>query len=315
MRWNPEACPGPGAGPLVKWVGGKSALLPELRKRLPAQFRSYYEPFAGGAALFFWLAAALERDHAVVAGPRPTPTWAVLGDRNADLIATYACVRDQADAVYTRLLHYADRHARTRSSKRYPAPAFFYQVRERWNRPMSADVGTSDVARIDRASAFLYLNRTCWNGVWRVNRDGKFNVPAGRYKHPQIANAARIHACAQALAGAFIACGPWHHTVADADYGDVVYFDPPYVPLTATANFTSYTQEGFGADDQVALAEAAHALVRKGVHVIVSNSDTPIVRKLYKGMKISKVQMARSISCKGDRRQPVGELLIVGSRR
>lgn len=313
MRWNPAAA-GPAASPLVKWVGGKSALLPELRKRLPAQFRSYYEPFAGGAALFFWLASAIEREPAVLPGPRPAPPWAVLGDRNADLIATYACVRDHADPVFARLQHYAERHARARASKRYPAPAFYYQVRERWNqRRDPGDVAEDD--HVDRAAAFLYLNRTCWNGVWRVNRAGEFNVPAGRYKRPQIANAARLLACARALGGAFITCGPWHHTVADADYGDVVYFDPPYVPLTTTANFTSYTQEGFGLDDQVALAEAAHALVRKGVRVIVSNSDTPIVRKLYRGMQISKVKMARSISCKGDRRQPVGELLIVGSRR
>lgn len=295
--WDPAKL---AAVPLLKWVGGKSALLPELRKRLPARFGTYYEPFAGGAALFFALAAAVVR--------RDVDPWAQISDLNPHLIGAYRGVRDYPDKVLAALADYERRHATARPSKRYPAPALYYQVREIWN------AGTI-ATRHQRAAAFLYLNRTCFNGIWRVNKEGKFNVPAGRYKRPRILDEDRVRACAVRLGGARVGIARWQDAIADASENDLVYLDPPYVPLTDTANFTAYTQQGFGEDDHAELAEAAHALVRKGVHVIISNSDTPTVRKLYKGMRISRVKMARSLSCKGDRRQPVGELLIVGGRR
>lgn len=298
--WEPARLTKLVAPPLLKWVGGKSALLPEIAKRLPPTFGTYYEPFAGGAALFFALAGAVER--------WDTNTWAVLSDLNAHLIDAYRGVRDQPGHVAELLADYQRRHPTTRASKRYPAPALYYQVREAWNDGRIA-------TQTDRAAAFVYLNRTCWNGVWRVNKAGKFNVPAGCYARPRILDEQRLALCAQALAGARVRVRPWQAAIDDAGAGDLVYLDPPYVPLTETANFTGYTAQGFGQADHEKLATAAHALVRKGVHVVVSNSDTPWVRKLYKGMKISRVKMARSISCKGDRRQPVGELLIVGSRR
>ncbi|MCC7024628.1 MAG: Dam family site-specific DNA-(adenine-N6)-methyltransferase [Thermomicrobiales bacterium] len=295
--WDPAKL---AAVPLLKWVGGKSALLPELRKRLPTRFGTYYEPFAGGAALFFALAAAVVR--------RDAYPWSHISDLNPHLIGAYRLVRDHPSEVLAALVDYERRHATVRPSKRYPAPALYYQVREIWN----AGAFTTDH---QHAAAFLYLNRTCFNGIWRVNKEGKFNVPAGRYKRPRIADERRLRVCAAALAGARVAVERWQDAIEGITKNDLVYFDPPYVPLSETANFTAYTQQGFGKDDHAELAEAAHALVRKGVHVIISNSDTPAVRKLYKGMRISRVKMARSLSCKGDRRQPVGELLIVGGRR
>lgn len=297
--WDPAKL---AAVPLLKWVGGKSALLPDLRKRLPERFGTYYEPFAGGAALFFALAAAVVR--------RDDDPWAQISDLNPHLIGAYRGVRENPDKVLVMLADYERRHATTRPSKRYPAPALYYQVRDLWN-----DGRLRLGFAAERAAAFLYLNRTCFNGIWRVNKEGKFNVPAGRYKRPRIVDEPRIRRCANALAGARVAIARWQDAIADASEHDLVYLDPPYVPLSETANFTAYTQQGFGEDDHAELAEAAHALVRNGVHVIISNSDTPAVRKLYKGMRISRVKMARSLSCKGDRRQPVGELLIVGGRR
>ena len=223
----PSALPG---SPIVKWVGGKTRLLPEIAARLPRTYGRYFEPFAGGAAVFFHLA----------------PHAAVLADRNADLIATYRAVATDPEGVIRRLaIHRAahDEGALLRDAGR-------------WN---DASV---DWSPLDRAATFIYLNRTCYNGLYRVNRAGGFNVPMGRYKNPLVCDPEGLRAASRVLAGASLVCADYRTAVADARAGDLVYFDPPYDPVTTTANFVSYTAGAFGPDDQRALGELARTADR-----------------------------------------------------
>jgi DNA adenine methylase len=264
----------------VKWVGGKTRLLPEIAARMPRTYGRYFEPFCGGAAVFFSL----------------SPRAAVISDRNADLVGTYRAVATDVEGVIRRLAIHREAH----DEKHY------YATRARWN---DAKIAWSP---LDRAAAFIYLNRTCYNGLWRVNRSGGFNVPMGRYKNPPICDVPGLRAASAALARATILCGDYRAAVAEAREGDLVYFDPPYDPVTTTANFVSYTADAFGPDDQRALAALAHELVDRGVGVVLSNSDTPFVRSLYRGLRIDRVRCARAINCNADKRGDVDEVLVLG---
>ena len=265
------------AAPIVKWVGGKTKLLPELIARMPELRGRYFEPFAGGAALFF----------------RMAPQRAVLADSNSDLIGLYTAVAGDVDAVIRRLeLHRANHDQQ-----------HYYETRTRWN-----DRGVS-WSSADRAATFIYLNKTCFNGLWRVNRSGDFNVPIGRYTDPPICVPESLHA---ALARARLLCADYRSAVENAGRGDFVYFDPPYDPVTPTASFTSYTAGAFGPDDQRMLAETARALVARGCRVMLSNSDTPFVRGLYKGFRIDRVKCARAINSNASKRGEVDEVIVVG---
>ena len=274
----PASLPG-SASPIIKWVGGKSKLLGELALRLPARHERYFEPFAGGAALFFHLA----------------PDRAVLADRNADLVAMYRAVAGDVDGTIRRLAIHRDAHDEEH----------YYQLRARWN-----DASVSWTA-IDRAAAFIYLNRTCFNGLWRVNRKGAFNVPMGRYTNPLICDPDGLRAAGALLARAELRCADYRAAVADAGKGDLVYFDPPYDPLTPTSNFTSYTGDGFGPAQQAELAELVRELAARGCHVLVSNSDTPRVRALYKGLRVDRVRCPRAINSDASRRGDVDEVIVV----
>lgn len=269
--------------PIVKWVGGKTRLLPQLLARAPMLYGRYYEPFAGGAALFFRLA------------PRER---AVLNDFNADLVGVYRSVRGNVDAVIAHL----ERHRAAHCEEHY------YATRTWWNTTRSP---TADGP--ERAAAFIYLNKTCFNGLWRVNRSGDFNVPMGRYVDPPICVPEALRAAQAVLARATLRCGDYRDAVADAERGDFLYFDPPYVPLTPTANFTSYTEDGFGRAQQVELADTARALWARGCHVMLSNSDTPLVRELYAGFKIDQVKCGRAINANASKRGQVDELIITGT--
>jgi DNA adenine methylase len=263
----------------VKWVGGKTNLVPELLARAPTKFGRYFEPFAGGAALFFAL----------------RPERAQLADVNADLMDVYRAVAGDTAAVIRGLRQ----HAREHSSDH------FYATRSSWNARRS----TWTLTR--RAAAFIYLNKTCFNGLWRVNRAGNFNVPMGRYTDPPICVPDALHAASEALGRAELRTGDFRETVRDAKRGDFVYFDPPYHRVSSTANFTSYTAETFGRDDQIALADTARRLVARGCHVVISNSDTPFVRALYAGFSIDQVRCSRSINSVVSQRGDVDELVIV----
>lgn len=268
------------ASPPVKWVGGKTRLLPELLARMPARFGRYYEPFCGGAALFFKLA----------------PERAVLGDANPELMNLYRVLaRGDVEQVIEFLRAHAESHLAQHE--------YYYQVRRLWNRSKAW-------TEIQRAAAFVYLNKTCFNGLWRVNADGEFNVPKGDYKSPTICDAEGLRAAAAALARAELREGNYWSTVLDAEPGDLVYMDPPYVPLTKTSSFTSYTEGGFGLEDQRLLAGGARMLMNRGVHVVLSNSDAPLVHELYTGFRIDRVQCGRGINSDASKRGAVSELII-----
>ena len=276
----PLSLPDPVASPVIKWVGGKTKLLPELIARLPERFNRYYEPFVGGAALFFRLA----------------PKRAVLADANADLITLYTAIAGDVTAVIRRLQHHRSAH----DEKHY------YAMREKWNQSHAS------WSHPERAAAFIYLNKTCFNGLWRVNRSGGFNVPMGRYTDPPICVPDTLRAAQAVLAHADLRHADYQTSVADAARGDFLYFDPPYDPLTPTSSFTSYSADGFGPDDQRALGETARQLVARGCQVMLSNSDTPFIRSIYKGFQIDRVKCSRAINSNAAKRGDVDEVIITG---
>jgi DNA adenine methylase len=282
-RPRPVLRPVEPAGPILKWAGGKGKLLDALTSRMPARFGSYFEPFLGGGAMFFRLA----------------PRRAVLADCNEDLMNVYRCVAWKVDAVIQRL----EVHHRAHDKDHY------YAVRERWN------AGAHSQTSLERAAAFLYLNKTCYNGLFRVNQKGHFNVPMGRYDQPRICDPGHLRAASQLLRRAELQTGHFADQVAEAAAGDFVYFDPPYDPVSRTASFTSYTAASFGPDAQRELAAAVRALTRRGVHVMVSNSDTPFIRQLYRGFDIEQVAVARAINSRASARGAVNELIITNGYR
>lgn len=264
----------------MKWVGGKTKLLPELLARMPERYNRYYEPFAGGAALFFRLA----------------PKRAVLADYNHDLVGLYTTIAKDVNAVIRRLEMHHKAHCESH----------YYETRERWN---DREVSWSTP---ERAAAFIYLNKTCFNGLWRVNRSGAFNVPIGRYTDPPICVPEALRAAQQVLSRAEIRRADYREAVADAKAGDFLYFDPPYDPITPTANFTSYTSNVFGPEQQQELADTARQLIAKGCQVMLSNSDTPFIRSIYKGLRIDRVKCARAINSNAAKRGDVDEVIITG---
>ena len=268
--------------PLLKWAGGKRRLLPELRRRMPRLFSRYFEPFAGGAALFFDV----------------RPQHAVIGDLNDGLVNCYRAVADELSGVIGELRRLAS----------VDGEATFLAVRDRWN-----DRGTTWTPA-ERAAAFLYLNKTCFNGLWRVNRAGCFNVGWGKGRY--VLDEARLAAASVALRRADIRHSGYRETVADARAGDFVYLDPPYDPVSTTANFAAYTSQRFGEPEQRELEATARELVQRGCHVMISNSDTPMIRDIYSvdTWRISQVMCSRSINCRANRRGAVTEVLVTGKR-
>lgn len=264
--------------PPLKWAGGKTRLLPALLKRVPkniAELR-YVEPFLGGGALFFAL----------------RPKTAILGDLNENLIEALRAVRDQRDGVVHELRALVAAHSFET----------FQTTRELLSNP--------DLPADALAAAFFYLNRTAFNGLYRVNKAGKFNVPFGKYKNPRILDEAMLVQVGDALHHAQLFVSDFESLTKGMGYGDFIYFDPPYVPTSETANFTSYTSSGFDTAAQERLAGVFRDRAHRGAYVMLSQSNTPLVRKLYKGFHISKVENSRSISCKGDGRGKVSELII-----
>lgn len=272
------------AAPIVKWVGGKTKLLPELRARMPAKYNRYFEPFLGGAAMFFAL----------------QPADAVLGDMNGSLVDMYLAVADNVEDVINVLKNHRQAHARKE---------YYYETRQMWNEGHWYDDPSV------RAAAFIYLNKTCYNGLWRVNRNGGFNVPRGDYDDPVIFDPDALRAASAVLQKASLRKTPYDTTTASATAGDFVYFDPPYDPHSKTSNFTSYTKDAFGKKEQEQLALHAEDLHRRGVKVMLSNNDTPFIRNLYRGYNIDNVKCSRAINSKGDKRGKVDEVIITSYER
>jgi DNA adenine methylase len=274
----------PDSRPFVKWVGGKRRLLHKIKPMIPEHFGRYHEPFVGGGALFFHLASRRN--------PGPE-TWATLSDANRRLVRTYRAVRDEPERLVARLADFENEHSKEH----------FYAIRA-----LDPDSFVDDV---EVAAWFIYLNKTAFNGLYRVNSKGKFNVPIGRYDRPNICDTDAIRTASVALQGAEIHHEGFESVLERAEPGDVVYFDPPYVPASKTANFRNYTRDGFTLEDQTRLRDVAAELKLRGLRVILSNSDTPVVRDLYRsGFDLHTVKCGRSINSKASARGRVGELLI-----
>ncbi len=263
--------------PFLKWAGGKTQLLPLLHERLPEAFGAYHEPFVGAGALFFSLRATgrLGRAH--------------ISDANPHLIQVYQALKYDVEAVIEALLpHDYDKD-------------HFYEVR-------ATDPTT--LKDPQRAARFIFLNRTCFNGLYRENKSGQFNVPFGRYTNPTICNKELLRSAAAALRDVSLHCEPFETVVERARPGDLVYFDPPYVPLSGTSSFTAYRRGGFGETDHRRLARVFRTLADAGVHVILSNSDAPIVHELYADEHIDRVLASRNINSKAGKRGRIHEVIV-----
>jgi DNA adenine methylase len=270
------------AKPFLKWVGGKRQLLSDIEKRLPSSYSGrYFEPFVGGGALFFHLTNS--STHA--------PKKAFLADTNERLVRAYKGVKNDVEKVLKSL------------KNRGKTEADYYRTRD-----IDIDANKSDA---EVAAWLIYLNKTGYNGLYRVNSKNGFNVPFGRYEKPAFYDPETLYRCAAALEKAEIVLQDFEEAVAKAKPNDFVYFDPPYVPLSATSSFASYTKGGFDLDEQKRLSKLARSLKKRGVHVLLSNSSAPEVFDLYKsGFTITPVQATRVVNSKASGRGAVTEVLI-----
>ncbi len=267
----------------VKWAGGKTQLLEQFKPYFPKRIDRYLEPFVGSGAVFFYVKKRFD------------PEEAVLSDNVEELVNCYTVVRDNIAELIELLNVYKRRH-----NKEY-----YYNIRA---------VDPADLDDVEKAGRFLYLNKTCYNGLYRVNSKGKFNVPMGRYKNPSILMEDKLMEASELLQDVTIKLQNFEGVLNDAEKGDFVYFDPPYYPLSATANFTNYTPHNFLEEEQTRLAEVYRKLGKKGCFVMESNSDTKLITELYegfKGVRIERVKARRMINSDATKRGAINEVLIL----
>ena len=269
--------------PFVKWAGGKRQLMPELEKNFPTKFGTYVEPFLGGGAVMFDL---LTKEPNLKCN---------VSDLNSDLVLAYVTIRDRLE----KLIESLENH-----SKNYhkDSTGYYYEVRNQ--EPKN---------QIEKVSRLLFLNKTCFNGLYRVNSKGKFNVPLGRYTNPNIVNKENLQIVSKTLQSTKIkiSCRDFGSIIKDAKKGDFVYFDPPYQPISDTANFTSYTHRDFTQDDLERLADLANQLNSKGCHVMLSNSNSKTVKKLFSSKwKIKEIKANRAINSNSQKRTGHKEIII-----
>jgi DNA adenine methylase len=291
--------------PLLKWAGGKRQLLPALAEYYPGRFDRYIEPFFGSGAVFFDLAAQGRLD-----GRR-----ARLADVNGDLVGCYRTVRDRVEEVIAALADLQREHRRL-------GDACYYDVRDRRFNPSRLALrhsGSNDGYTPELAAMLIFLNRTGFNGLYRLNSRGEFNVPAGRYEEPRICDPAHLRLVSNVLNrdGVRIDTAPFDVTLAEAGEGDFVYCDPPYAPLSKTASFAHYTAGGFTAFDQRRLQQAVVAACRRGALVLLSNSSAPEIVELYQSQAAKAAQLdlrfvpaRRAINSRASSRGPVNEVIV-----
>lgn len=297
------------AKPFLKWAGGKTQLLEELESRLPACIKQkrvincYIEPFVGGGALFFYLKSRYQIKKAYIM------------DNNPDLILAYKVIKRMPAAVIKELQKIERCYLSKSAEKR---TTFYYRIRTAFNNQKSKiNHGSFSSIWIKHAAFLIFLNKTCFNGLFRQNNRGGFNVPHGNYRNPKIADFENITAVSRALSNTVIFCADFTKSKKYASKNALVYFDPPYRPLNATASFTSYTKDGFSEQDQLRLANLCKHLSDKGVYVLLSNSDPTNEDKkdsffddIYREFNIQRVLANRMVNCNGDRRGQIRELLI-----
>lgn len=265
------------ASTIVKWAGGKKQLLSQLVPLFPKQFKRYFEPFAGSAAVALFLAKQNQDKKFFIS------------DVNAELMETYEVIRDNPNKLIALLV----------THKAKNSSAHFYRVRS--SKPATKE---------ERAARFLYLNRTCFNGLHRVNSKGEFNVPFGKYKNPNVVQAEKIKELSKTFKNFNIATNDFEKVSKECKAGDFVYFDPPYYPLDRKPSFTKYAKGDFLENEQVQLAKLFNQLDERGVHCMLSNSDTQFIRKLYANYNIYTVQAKRMINCRADGRGKVNEVVV-----
>ena len=288
------------ARPFIKWVGGKTQLLDEVRKALPRDFASrqhvtYVEPFVGGGAVMFWILQAY-----------PNIERAVINDINPELICTYRVIKEKVEELIVELANIHDEYIPLGAEDR---KAYFLEKRTRFN--------TKRTAQIETAALFIFLNRTCFNGLYRVNSKGEFNVPHGKYANPRICDVDNLRACSKVLQKVEILCGDFAETERYAGPDTLFYFDPPYKPITETSSFTSYAKEGFNDAEQIRLRDFCDQISTNKALFVASNSDPKNVNpsenffdNLYNHFIIKRVSAARMINSDASGRGTISELMI-----
>lgn len=268
------------AAPVVKWVGGKRQLLETMQPLLPKKITSYCEPFVGGGALFFKL----------------QPKTAYINDINEELIQLYVVIKNDVESLISTLQEFKNESE------------YFYSVRD-WDRNKTK---YTDLTDIQKAARIIYLNKTCYNGLFRVNNAGEFNSPFGNYRNPNIVNAPTLRAVSTYFNSASISfsSGDYANVLEKLPQNTFVYLDPPYDPVSGTANFTGYSKGGFGRDDQLRLREACDVLDAKGIKFMLSNSATDFIKEQYAAYHISVVQAKRAINSDAAKRGDVDEVVI-----
>jgi DNA adenine methylase len=260
--------------PFLKWAGGKGQLIQQYNSYFPKTFKTYYEPFLGGGAVFFYL----------------NPSRAILTDINSELINAYQCVKYHVEELIALLNMHQLRHCKE----------YYYEVRQ-----------CKDLTHIEKAARLIYLNKTCFNGLYRENSKGEFNVPLGKYKNPKICNPSLLRTICSALQTARVEVRHFQDVLNDAkNNDDFVYFDPPYHPISSTSNFTAYSRNSFSQKDQIKLKAVFTELASRGVQVMLSNSDCQFIRELYSEFNIHPILASRLINSKANKRGRISEVLI-----
>lgn len=270
--------------PFLKWVGGKGQLLEQFESLLPKKYNSYFEPFVGGGAVYFSI----------------NPKKAHINDINRTLSQTYIHIKENTEKLIKSLKKLEKDFISKAQDQR---KEFYYSIREKYNSLPAED--------FDRSLYFLFLNKTAFNGVYRENSKGGFNVPIGSYTNPKIIDEENIRLVSEVLSNTKITSGSFVDAVKNAKAGDFVYFDPPYHPISETSSFTSYSKDAFSKDDQIKLRDLFVELDKKGVYVMLSNSSAPFIKEIYSGYRQIPVYATRMINSKSDKRGKISEVVIV----
>lgn len=288
--------------PFLKWAGGKGQLLKEIEHHYPFadnRITKYAEPFVGGGAVLFDILSKYDLEEVYIS------------DINAELINTYRTIRDDIDALIETLLCLQNDFIPLDADKR---KAYYMQKRNRFN---DLKTNGNDNINIEKAALMIFLNKTCFNGLFRVNKKGLFNVPMGAYKNPMICDENNLRAVSEKIQSVTIVCGDYKESADFIDNTTFVYFDPPYRPITDTASFTAYTESSFNDEKQIELARFVDYISKKGAKIVVSNSDPKnadsednFFDKIYSAHKIKRVEAARMINCNSEARGKIKELLI-----
>jgi len=289
------------AKPFVKWAGGKRGLIDTYEERgfFPFNFKRYFEPMVGGGALFFHIAQKYK------------PDQCILSDVNADLIDVYRVIKINCEELIEEL---TDLKIEYKSLGDEDQEEFYYERRDEFNEKKLRDKDYP----VRKAALFIFLNKTCYNGLYRVNSKGEFNVPYGRYKNPGIFYPENLRNISELLKNVELYqmdFGELLFNAKEVEEEDFIYFDPPYIPLSETADFTSYSEGGFDHEEQIRLADTLDKLVKNGCYVMESNSGSAVTKKIYEDyerLDVYSVQADRFISCKGDDRGKVEEVVIIG---